>query len=316
MRILFHVLLLMLLTFQSVDAKIVDRIVAIVGTTAITLTEFNDFHQRMKNAPPELLGPDRSLLQNRENILELLIEEKIFENETEKLGLIATDDEVEAEIATIRNRLNASPDQLKAMLRDRGTKYSDYVKFLKKQLEQRRLISQVIRSNVSISDEDIINYYHQHIEKSEVGGEYRASHILLKIPEGKELETRQLAEKLARRVREGGSFSVIAKQNSDGPQASTGGDLGWSSLNEMNPEFKQTLSTLRTGDVSDPFKTPYGIHLLQLVDVRQQPPPQLDQPLKERIRNILFQERISILLKQWMEQKKRPGDGYYIKKML
>ena len=298
------------------QGKVVDKIIAVVGDEAITLSEFNDFLEHLKHAPPDVIGKDSVVLNDKARALDLLIEEKIFEKEIKRLNLVPTESEIKTEIDNIQARLNLNEKQLRALLRERGTSYEIYIDFIKRQVEQRRLISQEIRSNISISKEDIQNYYQQNIAKAQAGAEYRVRQILL-IPDPKnELETRKRAEQLVRRLRAGEDFATLARQNSQGPEAGNGGDLGWIRFEELIPEFQRPITSLRIGAVSDPFKTSFGIHLLQVVDIRQPTPPELDPQLEERIRNHLFQERISVLLHQWIEQKKRPEDGYFVKKML
>ncbi|MFC2074932.1 peptidylprolyl isomerase [Bdellovibrionota bacterium] len=296
------------------NAKVVDRIVSVVGDEPITLSELNEFQIQLKKSPRELREEEKKVLENRQAVLEILIEDKIFEKEIVRLGLDAKDAEVESEILNIRERLKLSPKQLKEMLKSKGTSYKEYFSFIKRQIEQRRLIGQVIRSNVTISDEDIINYYQQNVSKSLAKAEYRASQILLKTTPQKEKEIRNRAENIVKRVRAGEGFAKLARQYSEDPTASSGGELGWFRPAEMIPEFQRPISQLKPGEVTDPFKTKLGIHIIYLEDVRMPPPPELTPQLKERIRNLLFQERIAILLKQWFEKMKR--DKYVVKKMI
>ena len=300
---------------MDADARIIDRIVAIVGKEPVTLSELNKFQERLKQAPPELTQ-NGQILQDKKRVLELLVEQKIFQSEIKRLGLGASDKEVKAEIESIRNRLNLNDKELREMLKERGTTYDVYKDYLKQQIEQRRLISQEIRSNVSVSKEDIINYYQQNVAKAAPSIEFHARHIFLQATPANELEVRKRAEQIVKSARSGENFSTLAGKYSEGPEAGGGGDLGWFSLEQVIPEFQNAVKKLRPGDISDPFRTAQGIHVLQLLDMRQPPPPQLDERTKDRIQNIIYQERIGVVLNQWIQSKKRPEDGYYIEIML
>lgn len=297
------------------DARVVNRMVAVVGTEAITLSELDAFEARLKDSPPEITDQGR-IFQDKKKILELFVEDKIFQKEVKRLGLDASDKEVAAEVATIRERLNINETDLKKMLKERGTTYAIYKDFLRRQIEQRRLITQEIRSNVTISKEDVLNYYHQNIAKAAPTIEYHTKHIFFNTTPSNEIEVRKKAEQIVKRGRSVENFGTLARQFSEGPEANSGGDIGWFSLDQVIPEFKNAITKLRPGEISDPFKTSKGIHVLQLVDLRQPSPPELDDKTKERIQNILFQERISVLLHQWIQQKKRPEDGYFVEILL
>lgn len=314
-RLLLFSGLLQVFLFSNVDAKTVDRIVAIVGKEPITMSGLNQFYERLKQAPPELTQKGQ-ILQDRRKVLDLLIEQKIFQNEVKRLGMEATDKEVKSEIESIKSRLNLSDKDLRDMLKERGTTYDIYKDYLKQQIEQRRLISQEIRSNVSVSKEDIINYYQQNIAKAAQSLELHARHIFLQAPPSGELEVRKKAEQIVKAARSGEAFSTLASKYSEGPESGSGGDLGWFSIDQVIPEFQNAIKKLRPGQISDPFRTAQGIHILQLIDIRQPTPPALDERTKERIQNIIYQERIGILLNQWIEGKKRPEDGYYIEILL
>lgn len=299
----------------NAHARIVDRTVAVVGKDPITLSDLNQFYERLKQAPPELTDSGK-VLQDKRKVLELLIEQKIFQNEVKRLGLEAPNKEVEAEIASIKNRLNLNDRALRVMLKERGTTYDIYKDYLKQQIEQRRLIAQEIRSNVTVSKEDILNYYQQNIVNAAPSKEFRAKHIFLQATTSSELETRKRAEQIVKGARSGENFSMLAKKYSESPEAGSGGDLGWFNIEQVLPEFQNAVKKLQPGEISDPFRTSQGIHILQLVDMRQPPSPQLDDKTRDRIQNIIYQERIGILLNQWIQSKKRPEDGYYIEIML
>lgn len=299
----------------SAFARVIDRTVAVVGKEPVTLSELNEFYERLKQAPPELTDRGK-ILHDKRKVLELLIEQKIFQSEVKRLGLEASDKEVGSEIASIQNRLNLNDRSLREMLKERGTTYDIYKDYLRQQIEQRRLIAQEIRSNVSVSKEDILNYYQQNVAKSPPSAEFRARHIFLLATPSNELEVRQRAEQIVKGARSGENFSTLAIKYSESPEASSGGDLGWFNIDQVLPEFKNAVKKLRPGQVSDPFRTAQGIHVLQLIDMRQPQPPKLDEKTKDRIQNIIYQERISILLNQWIQNKKRPEDGYYIEIML
>jgi peptidyl-prolyl cis-trans isomerase SurA len=96
-------------------------------------------------------------------------------------------------------------------------------------------------------------------------------HILIKFSEinpENEIKKRLLA--LKERIENGTKFEELARQYSEDPSASNGGDLGWINPGDTVPEFEKTISALKINEVSDPIKTPFGFHLIQVLERRSQ----------------------------------------------
>src|SRR5262249_33189679 len=75
------------------------------------------------------------------------------------------------------------------------------------------------------------------------------------------------AEELAKQARAGADFAELAKKNSeDEASAKNGGDLDYFGRGRMVPEFDQAVFAMQAGEISDPIKTPYGYHVIKLVD--------------------------------------------------
>jgi peptidyl-prolyl cis-trans isomerase SurA len=95
-------------------------------------------------------------------------------------------------------------------------------------------------------------------------------HILMKTNELDDDETvRQKLAKLRDRILKGEDFAGIASTASEDPgSAPDGGDLGWTGPNTFVPEFDQAIADLKPKDISEPFKTRYGWHIVQMLGTR------------------------------------------------
>jgi len=94
-------------------------------------------------------------------------------------------------------------------------------------------------------------------------------HILLRVGEGtSEPEARQKLLEIKREVLAGGDFAKFARTYSQDGSSSQGGDLGWISPGETVPEFERAMNTLQDGQISDPVRTEYGYHLIQVLGRR------------------------------------------------
>ena len=108
-------------------------------------------------------------------------------------------------------------------------------------------------------------------EQKVVVEQSHSRHILIKTNELQDDATvRQRLEQLRGRILKGEDFAGLAQVLSEDPgSASEGGDLGWSSPGTFTPEFDKVLSGLKDNEISEPFKTNFGWHIVQLLGRRQ-----------------------------------------------
>lgn len=98
-----------------------------------------------------------------------------------------------------------------------------------------------------------------------------ARHILIKPSEIVSLaEAEAKARALRERIEQGADFAALARAHSEDPgSVGDGGDLGWVTPGQTVPEFERALSELKPGEVSQPVRTPFGVHLIQLLERRE-----------------------------------------------
>lgn len=134
-------------------------------------------------------------------------------------------------------------------------------------------------------------------------------HILLRTsPELSDDQARQKLEQLRQQVRNGEDFAVLARAVSDDKgSAARGGDLGWVAPGMLVPEFDQEMSRLQPNEISAPFKTQFGWHIVQVLERRQgQAPPEAE---RARIREALMRRRSD---EEWELLLRRLRDEAYV----
>jgi peptidyl-prolyl cis-trans isomerase SurA len=115
-----------------------------------------------------------------------------------------------------------------------------------------------------------------------------------------EVAARRLAE--YRRQIEAGTktFDAIAREFSEDGSAAGGGDLGWSSPGTMVPEFEQAMNALPINGLSDPVVSRFGVHLIQVLERREQA-VELKQ-LRDQARNVLREQRFDQAYADWTKE--------------
>ena len=97
----------------------------------------------------------------------------------------------------------------------------------------------------------------------------RVRHILVRTKEGvSDTEVRQRLERLRERATTGTDFGELARVNSEDSSAAKGGDLGWVAPGDTVPEFERAMNALQANEISAPVQTPFGWHLIQVLERR------------------------------------------------
>ena len=129
-------------------------------------------------------------------------------------------------------------------------------------------------------------------------------HILVRAREGvSDAEARSKLAAIRDRIVNGGAdFAEMAKQNSEDGSASKGGDLGWVAPGDTVPEFERAMNQLRDGEVSQPVQSPFGWHLVQVLERRSD---ELSEDRKKNAaRQAIKQRKADEAYQDWLRQQR------------
>ena len=137
---------------------------------------------------------------------------------------------------------------------------------------------------------------------SQVREEVHVRHILIKPSEIRsEPEAQRLSERLYERIRGGEDFAELAKKFSEDPgSALNGGDLNWIDPASLVPEFQQVMADTASGQLSRPFKSPYGWHVLEVLGRRAT--DSSAQMREQQALNLLRNRKYDEELQTWLRQ--------------
>ncbi|MBM3108258.1 peptidylprolyl isomerase SurA [Pseudomonas sp. P66] len=138
--------------------------------------------------------------------------------------------------------------------------------------------------------------------QSIVRDEVHVRHILIKPSEIRsEAATKELADKLYERIQNGEDFAQLAKSYSEDPgSALNGGDLNWIDPNALVPEFREEMASAQQGQVTKPFKTQYGWHVLEVLGRRAT--DSTEQAREQQAMNVLRNRKYDEELQTWLRQ--------------
>lgn len=128
-----------------------------------------------------------------------------------------------------------------------------------------------------------------------------ARHILIKISElTSEADARRRVTELKERLDHGGQFEELAKLHSEDASASTGGDLSWISPGDTVPEFEQAMNALKPGEISGPVQSPFGWHLIQVIERRTQDVSQ--ERKRQSARQAIRARKAETAFQEWLQR--------------
>ena len=128
-----------------------------------------------------------------------------------------------------------------------------------------------------------------------------ARHILIKISElTSETDARRRITDLKERLENGAKFEELAKTHSEDSTAPTGGDLGWVSPGDTVPEFEQAMKELKPGEISEPVQSPFGWHLIQVIERRSQDVSQERQ--RQAARQAIRARKAETAFQEWIQR--------------
>lgn len=129
-----------------------------------------------------------------------------------------------------------------------------------------------------------------------------ARHILIKpTSEINDEQARETLLKIKQEIQNGKSFAELASQYSDDPGSKIqGGDLGWAGPGDFTPAFENVSNSLSIGQISEPFKTPFGWHILEVLEYRDH--DQSKSNKENQARNAIQNRKIDEELRLWLRR--------------
>ncbi len=242
-----------------------SAVVATVGTVPILRAELDAVLQRVGSAGPDASAVNRPV-QVQAAALEQLIDQRLLRAEIDREGIAVGAAEIDAALGRLRAQMTARGVEWTAFLAKTGRDEE----FLREQIALELGLDKLIKPRLG---PDAIEAAFTKHRREVDGTRLRVSHVVLRPDVGRGDEAvleclRQAGQICGSIVRGELSFASAARRHSVGPSRLQAGELGW--ITRRGPcveEFSRAAFALAKGDVSQPFTTPFGVHLVTVTDV-------------------------------------------------
>jgi peptidyl-prolyl cis-trans isomerase C len=167
-----------------------------------------------------------------------------------------------------------------------GPEFAKKVAYYRDKVLMENLLGKVAKD--AAGDAAIQKTYDDVAKQQKPEEEVRARHILV--------ESEPDAQAALKRVKAGEDFAKVANEMSKDP-GSKGGELGWFTKERMVPEFADAAFKMQPGQISDPVKSQFGWHIIQVEERRQKQFPSLDQVRDQVTRYVVQKSQSELILK-------------------
>lgn len=287
--------------------KVVDKIVVVVNNEIITQREVDRLLEPVYEQYRALYYGDelvKKMEEERGNVINQLIEDKLILSEAKKLNIEVEDKEVELRVDEIRKRFSSKED-FESALSEQGLTLKDLRTRYREHMMIRILIDHKVGSKITVSPPEVSDYYNKHSNEYIQPEEIRLRNILIR-PK-KDLEPAKALERareILRRLKEGGDFAGLAKKYSEGPNAKEGGLMGYVKKEDLLPEIEAIVFNLKEGELSDIVQTSLGYHIFKVEERRERIARGLSE-VRHDVEEAVFKEKVKGKLKGWIEGLKK-----------
>lgn len=290
-----------LLTSVSANAKLLDKIAAIVDDNIITLSQISRVTNNLaikKNVAPMIY--DKNSYTNEE-ILQISINKYLIRAKLSDLGYTITDDQVEAQIKSNQERLGVDRKSLMGFLKQQGTSFDEYFETLREAIEYSYFVNRVISPMIAISEQDVKNTYFKNNKDSRMNFKYS----LIDYAVGKDIISKPAKgqmEDIVKQYRINGvlpeAYSTMTVTNLD--------DI---SEEGVTADLKNLLKETDEGALTTPIVINSAYHVFYIAK-KDLVETEAFAAQKEKIKDQLFEKAVKAETAIWFERER---NKHYIK---
>jgi peptidyl-prolyl cis-trans isomerase SurA len=258
------------------DAIPIDKIIAIVDDDVVLQSEFDmrweqiEQQINLQTANSQTPGPSEAQLEQiRSNLLDQLILENIQMQMARRAGVRVDDNQLNQAMIGIARQNNMEFEQFRQVLESQGL-YLQTREQLRKDILLQQLQMNAVNQRIDITRQEVENYLRSEAGQQDIAPEFMVAHILIEHADGPEQARREeLADFLYQQLLDGAELQqfVAAGQVSGIPLR--GGVLeGWRKQETLPSYFREVVPNLKLGEISEPFESSSGLHIVQVINLR------------------------------------------------
>lgn len=261
--------------------------------------------ENLKRMGREVTDADKPMIEQQ--ALDSLIEMELLTQEAGKAGVTVKPEDAAQRYEQFKKNF-PKPEDFAQFLKNMDMTEEKLRKDTERELVVNTLMEKWFATLPPVTDADLEKYYKENPSQFQQKERVKASHILVKVDEGATPETKAAAKKkiegVQAKLKAGGDFAALAKENSDCPSKDRGGDLGFFSKGQMVPEFETAAYALKPGELSGIVETKFGYHIIKGAEHQQAGVTPLAD-VKDRLQSFLENNKKREFLQKKLDDLKK-----------
>jgi peptidyl-prolyl cis-trans isomerase SurA len=312
-------IVLVLAAVASPRGEIIEQILVKVNGDIFTKSDLEQRQiaaLRQKGQPIDLKS-DPSNAQLRKALDEVTpqimvdaIDEMVVVQRGKELGYTLSDQQFKSVVDNIRKENKIETDeQFQAALKSENLSMADLRRNLERSMIYQRVQQNEVLSKIGVTDDEARKYYESHVNEFTTLPTVTLREILVAVPGDPKVmnvaadeAAKARADEIRKRTTTGGeNFETLAADSSDSPSKANAGLIGPLSVNDLSPELRKLIESMKAGDVSDPVRTTRGYQLLKLEAITPTNTLPLDKA-REQISERVFTDKRKAEFQKYLQK--------------
>jgi len=247
--------------------------------------------------------PDVQVPVLRNEILDSLIDQELLYQDSQKLHMQVDKKTVDDKYDEIKKRFKTE-QEFKDAISKMDVTEAEIRTQLKKGLAIDELLKTKVVKDVTVTEEEAKKYYDAHTDQFKQAEQVKASHILVQVApdasDEKKAEAKKKIEAVQEKLKDGEDCATVAKESSEGPSKSRGGDLGFFQRGQMDKAFEEVAFALEPGTVSDVVETRFGYHIIKVDEKKPETTLSFNDE-KDKIEQFLKQQKTREKIQSYLD---------------
>ncbi len=295
---------------EQPQQSVVEEIIARVNNSIITRADLQHSKEQWQEEISKA-GPDATDLPKQQDLLRDLIDQQLLLQKGVELG-VSADTDVVKRLDQIRQQMHAdSMEDMEKAAQAQGVSWEDFKQNLKNSIIQQKVIQQEVGGHITITQQEVQQYYDQHKAEMARPEQVRLSEILITTEKGPPVKddkgqtvlpdandpqlvaaAQKKADAIYAQLQKGADFAGLAKADSNGPTSQLGGDLEYFKRGTLSKQLEDKVFALKAGEFTSPIRTNQGWVILKVTEHQMPGVPPLPDVLPQ------IQERLYMMAMQ------------------
>ena len=289
---------------------VIDRIMARVNDTIVTrsdlVRQLQVYLQVAARVDPSMLRTREGQEKMAQELLDYVIDTRLLMSRAQEEDTALSDEDLDAYLHNYRDSMGMTASQFRQALAQEGMEFDDYREFMRGYLTRMQMLRSGAAGDISVLDEEVDEALRDRYPDGYRQPYFTTSHILIVIPQGAPQsmvdEAWELLSNVRRQILSGetGFGDAALEYNADATRYREG-EVGTFTLGELDPEYTRAALALEPGEISEPVRSQFGLHLIRLDDIEVRDIEDIDA-LRTRVQYELREEKVARAEKLWLQR--------------